>query len=74
MTACPWLNEHGFTLDGACAFLDEHVMPYATRAAEATEDAMDQLRAEVQAEPRKALVIAAVAGLALGLALSARRR
>lgn len=74
MTSCPWMNEHGFTCDGAKRLLDEHVMPRVHNLGLRAEVAMEDLRAEVQAEPVKALVIAGLAGVVLGLTIAAARR
>jgi hypothetical protein len=74
MTACPWLNEHGFTAEGVRRFIGHHLVPCATNAAGCAETALEELREEVRAKPHKVLVIAGLAGFVLGLTLAAARR
>jgi ElaB/YqjD/DUF883 family membrane-anchored ribosome-binding protein len=74
MTSCPWMNEHGFTCDGAQRFLDEHVMPCVNGAAEKAEILAQDLREEVRAKPVRALAIAGLAGFLLGVTIAAARR
>jgi hypothetical protein len=74
MTSCPWLNEHGFTAEAPGLFIDHHVIPCAMDAAGAVETALEDVREQVRAEPRKALIIAALAGFVFGLTFTAARR
>lgn len=74
MTSCPWLNENGFTCEGARRFVDHHILPSAMNAAGAVEDALEDLREEVRAKPVKALAIAGLAGFVLAMTITASRR
>ncbi|MCB8874198.1 hypothetical protein [Acidisoma silvae] len=74
MTCCPWLKEHGFTCAGASRFVDEHVIPCVTTAFEKTDIAVQDLREEVRERPIRALAIAGLAGLILGVSIAAARR